>query len=233
MTSLLLSTSQELPPSKAATIYSGLCRAALVLFGRPSHRKRLRGRSQQVNGFLQGLLRCLFVTADDTKRGRIEHPRWLDDVRHPLKAKQAAHLTLVLNSLFDPTTWSVTTWTGLQRKRNSQSGPLTDSVRSAKIQAGQMHGPAIVTELCHCLLTGTFCDAKLGVPSGEGGGRQSVRGQLMQGVWPCLAAIPKANSDSDAGGLMDVMGSGMLGSGGRAVLKGLLAEWRRVGGGSR
>ena len=96
-----------------------------------------------------------------------------------------------------------------------------------------MHGPAIMTELCHCLLAGTFCDAKQeGTLSGKGD-RRSVRSQLMPGVWSCLAVIPKATSDSDGGGLMEVVGSGMLGSGGRAVLKGILAEWRRVGGGSR
>ena len=221
-----------MPPSiHGRTIYTHMCRITNLILARSSHRKRLRGRAQLLLPILRALLRCLFVSTSRGSHNQIQHPHWLDASRRPLTAKQAMHFTRSLTTLFDPSVSSVaTTSSGRGKTKNEAwAGPLTDATRAARLQAGQLYGAPLLAELCDCLLKGTYCDhGREGSKSRravEQGIRASVRDALMPGIWACLEVMPRGEDGS--GGMLEVLGRGMLGSSARAVLKGLLGEWRR------
>ncbi|KAI9664390.1 MAG: hypothetical protein M1831_002323 [Alyxoria varia] len=151
-----------------------------------------------------------------------------------LTAKQATHYAQLLTTLVDPSTSSVST-----HKYNA-SAPLTDAVRAARTTTAHHIGP-IIAELCACLMKG-------GTYSAPG-----VREALMPGIWATLEVMASVNVGGAAGGVVrgrrgDQRGLGMVevlgasfgdekggetedAEGMRSLLKGLIGEWRRVGGG--
>ncbi|KAB8346185.1 hypothetical protein FH972_023231 [Carpinus fangiana] len=208
ITSLTSTSSPQLPSAHASFIHTRLVEIMSTLL--TVHRRNFRSRFHLLLPALQGLLQCLF-TADSSlsAKARLQQPHWVSTKGgKALGPAHAASLSRLLTLICEPSASAVRTHSS---KTDASSRPhLTDETAAARAYAGKYMG-YFVLFLCECLLKG-----RLATPE--------TRDALLQpGIWSVLGVVPKD--------VLEAQTSARVKGEGRAVLRGLLEEWRRNGGG--
>lgn len=199
-------------------IYSILCQLVHSILARNGLRKRLRGRAHLLLPILQGLMRALYVPLTQPMGGRLRQPAWLGieiEGGSKLLPKHASAFARLLTLLCDPPLSAVSSASASRNKAslsgNESQGPLTDPLISARVEAAHA-APLLLGELANCVLWGRYCN-------------EGVREAMQPGVWTLIGVV------SSNGMGIDNLGSICGNEGQREVLRALISEWKRVGGG--
>lgn len=166
------------------------------------HRTKLGGRYHILMQLLQNLLSCLFASEGGSHFAGSASSASATESR--LDREHSAAYARLLSTLCSPTMSSAS---GRRGAHKSQAA-LVDPTKKAKAYAGE-YVRFVIMEYVHCTLQGRLV-------------AEGMREALMPGIWAAMEACGEE-------GLRNT--SVALDASGRAILRGLVAEWRRERGG--
>ena len=222
---LVSPSASPLGSSHPKKIFSRLCQIVNILLSRNTLRKRLRGRAHMLMPVLRGLMRCFFTSSGQASKTTTRQPSSIapnassakSETQHPIKSLMADHavsFTRLITLLCDPPLQTIRSSSKAQKgEGNSTTDSLIDPLIGARAYSAQQ-APLLLVELANCMLQGKFCNP-------------GVREALQPGIWALLEATARYGIGVDA--LGTVCGNETA----REILRSLISEWRRVGGGEK
>ena len=205
-------------------IFGILCRFIHTTLARNVFRKRLRGRAHLLVPILQGLMRSFFTPMGRTNKDRLRQVPWLGientkelmaGSQHRLLPRHGHLFGRVLTLLCDPPLSAVSSASASRNKpsmsSNEPQGLLTDPLIQARVSAAQS-APLLLGELVNCTLRARYCS-------------EGVREALLPGIWALVNVV------SSSGIGIEKLGGVCGNEGQREILRELVGEWRRFGGG--